>query len=101
MKIILNLVEAPFSQKRLRQVWQHWGEVGKVVDVSTRPVICRNFSSAAQDPLIRALSTETFSNVIQLHLSKLCVRNEISPPGTLVGSQERATFYALREIIYH
>ena len=99
MKIILNLVEVPLSQKRLRQVWQHWGEVGKVVDASTRPVICRNFSSAAQNPLIRALSTETFSNVIQLHLSKLCARDKISPPGTLVGSQARGTFYAMRDNI--
>ena len=47
MKIILNLVEVPLSQKRLRQVWQHWREVGKVVDASTRPEICRNLSFAA------------------------------------------------------
>ena len=87
MKSFLYLVEVPLSQKCLRQVWQHWREVGKVVDASARPVICRNFSSAAQNPLIRALSTDTFSNVIQLHLSKLCVRDKISPPGTLVGSQ--------------
>ena len=55
--------------------------------------------SAAQNRLIRALSTETFSNVIQLHLSKLCARDKISPPGTLVGSQARGTLNTLRDNI--